>query len=378
MKQKLQHKGLDVYWFKTPKSFSTWLTRNVDQAESIWLMFAKKGSGERSISYIDARDTALCFGWIDGLINAYSDAFCLRKFSHRRPRSQWSKINRDVASELIRTGAMQPSGLAEVEAARADGRWDAAYDSSRTITVPDDLAALLDGNPAAKKRFDAASRTERYGHLIRLQTAKRPETRARRLRQTFEHYCESGSSAATKPTGRRVLFLLRGVNVGGKNRIKMANLKEAVTSETLADVTTVLQSGNVVARTTQAIDKATADFARRVKKDLGVDADVFSRSHAEWTNLISQNPFASEDLSKVHVTLLDRKVRKRDIDKLQEYVRPGEQYSGRGQTIYFYLPDGMSKTKLTSSLLESKLDCRTTSRNWKTVMRLKDLLDEKT
>ncbi len=374
MKQKFQHKGLDVYRFKTPKSFRTWLTKNVDRAESVWLMFAKKGSGERSVTYPEARDAALCFGWIDGLINTHSDAFCLRKFSHRRPKSQWSKINRDIAEELIRNGAMQPSGLAEVEAARADGRWDAAYDSSSTIKVPEDLAALLKENPDAKERFEAASRTERFGHLSRLQTAKRPETRARRLKQTFDHFGAAPESVA-RAKGRPILFLLRGVNVGTKNRIKMADLRKAVSSETLRDVTTVLQSGNVVARTTLTPDAAAVEFGRHMKRELKIDADVFARSHTAWSRVVSQNPFASEDLSKVHVTLVDRKLTKREVDKLQEYVRPGEQFSGRGQTIYFYLSDGMSKTKLTSSLLESKLGCRATSRNWNTVMRLKGLLD---
>lgn len=377
MKQKFQHKGLDVYWFKTAKSLQTWLAKNVDKPESVWLMFAKKASDQRSVTYEEAREAALCQGWIDGLINSFSDAFCLRKFSHRRKKSNWSKINRDIAQGLIENGKMQPSGIAEVKAARRDGRWDSAYDSSATIEVPDDLAALLTAQPKTKERFEAASRSERYGFLYRLQTCKRDETRQRRLKQTAEHFASGSSLQAKKSVQRPIVILLRGVNVGTKNRIKMADVRRFLAGDALSDIDTLLQSGNIVCRTKLTPDSASTEVSKRLKKSLSIDIPVLSRSQTAWNRIVRNNPFASEDLSKVHVLLVDRRLTKTQLSTLEPYLRPTEKLSGSGQTLYFYLPNGASQTKLTSTLIEKKLNCVTTGRNWNTVMRLKRMLDEK-
>lgn len=377
MKQKTQHKGLDVYWFKTAKSLQTWLAKNVNKPESVWLMFAKKASGERSVTYEEAREAALCQGWIDGLINSYNDAFCLRKFSHRRKKSNWSKINRDIAQGLIEDGKMQPSGLAEVEAARRDGRWDSAYDSSSSIEVPADLAVLLAAHPKANKRFEAASRTERYGFLYRLQSCKREDTRQRRLHQTVEHFASGTPLGAQRSPQRPLVILLRGVNVGTKNRIKMVDVRKSLACDALSSIDTLLQSGNIVCRTQLAPERASAEARKRLKKTLGIDIPVLARSRSAWDRIIRNNPFASEDLSKVHVLLVDRKLDSKQTKTLEPYLRPKEKFSGSGQTLYLYLPDGASRTKLTSTLIEKKLACSTTGRNWTTVMRLKSMLDEK-
>jgi uncharacterized protein YdeI (YjbR/CyaY-like superfamily) len=175
------HKGLEVMAFPTQAAFQKWLRRAGAQTDGVWIQFAKKASGVRSITYEEAREVALAHGWIDGLLNPWDDASFLRRFTPRRPRSKWSKINREIAEGLIAAGAMQPAGRAEVEAAKADGRWAAAYDSSSTITVPEDLAAALAVVPAAEVYFGALSRTHRYAVLYRIHDAKRADTRARRI-----------------------------------------------------------------------------------------------------------------------------------------------------------------------------------------------------
>lgn len=144
------------------------------------MKFAKKASSHTSISYEEAREGALRFGWIDGLINSYGDDFCVRKFTQRRPRSRWSKINRGLAEEMIANGLMEPPGLREVEAARADGRWEQAYDSPSQMKIPPDLKSDLAANPKAQKTFQSLSASQRYSILYQLHEAKKPETRQRR------------------------------------------------------------------------------------------------------------------------------------------------------------------------------------------------------
>ena len=149
----------------------------------VWLRLAKAASGIPSPTYAEAVEVALCYGWIDGQAKKYDDETWLQKFTPRRPKSIWSKINRERVAALISAGRMQPSGLASVDAAKADGRWDAAYDSPRTATVPEDLQAALDANPAATAFFGTLNSANRYAILSRIQKAKKAETRARRIEQ---------------------------------------------------------------------------------------------------------------------------------------------------------------------------------------------------
>jgi uncharacterized protein YdeI (YjbR/CyaY-like superfamily) len=167
--------------FATPRAFETWLRRNHQQTEGIWLAIAKKGSGVRSVTHAEAVEVALCYGWIDGQGKSLDDARYVQRFTPRRTRSRWSKINRERALALIEQGRMQPPGLREVERAKADGRWDAAYDSPSTMVVPDDLRDALGRNQSADAAFAALDSRNRYAILFQLHDAKRPDTRARRI-----------------------------------------------------------------------------------------------------------------------------------------------------------------------------------------------------
>ena len=167
--------------FATPRAFEQWLSRNHAKAHGIRIQFAKKASGIRSVNYAQALEVALCYGWIDGHSKSIDAHWYSQRFTPRRARSVWSKRNRDIVARLIREGRMQPAGQAEVDRAKADGRWDAAYDSPANATVPPDLAAALRKAPKAKRFFEALDRQNRYAILYRLATAKKPETRAKRL-----------------------------------------------------------------------------------------------------------------------------------------------------------------------------------------------------
>jgi uncharacterized protein YdeI (YjbR/CyaY-like superfamily) len=147
----------------------------------VWLEIAKQGSDVSSVTYADAIEVALCFGWIDGQKAAGDAAYWRQRFTPRTARSRWSKINRDTATRLIESGEMQPAGLREVEAARADGRWDGAYEGQATMAVPDDLRAALHENPRADAFFKTIDRANRYAILYRIHDAKRPETRRARV-----------------------------------------------------------------------------------------------------------------------------------------------------------------------------------------------------
>ncbi|MFC7245955.1 YdeI family protein [Catellatospora aurea] len=176
--------------FADAAAFEQWLAAEPAGSAGVWLKLAKKGSGVPSVDYPQALDVALCHGWIDGPKAGVDDVYWLQKFTPRRARSRWSKINRDKAAALIASGRMRPAGLAEIERAQADGRWDAAYDSMRTAEVPDDLAQALAANPAAQDFFATVDRQNRYAILYRVQDAKRPETRARRIAQYVEMLAE--------------------------------------------------------------------------------------------------------------------------------------------------------------------------------------------
>ena len=182
--------------FASAADWERWLESNHAAFDGVWIKMAKKGSGIESVRYPEVLDSALCFGWIDARREALDERWFLQRFTPRRPRSRWSKINREKAEALIAEGRMRPAGLAEVERAKGDGRWEAAYESQRTSTVPDDLRRELDARPAAKAAFEALSGQNRYAILYRLQDAKRPQTRARRLAK-FVAMLEAGETIYT-------------------------------------------------------------------------------------------------------------------------------------------------------------------------------------
>jgi len=167
--------------FDSQDDWAAWLEREHSSSDGLWVKIAKKDSGIPSVTYAEAVEEALCYGWIDGQMKGLDDAFFVQKFTPRRARSKWSKINIGKVEALIAAGKMQPAGLAEIERAKADGRWDAAYDSPRTATVPPDLEQALDAKPAARELFDKLTKSQRFSILYAVQDAKRPETRARRI-----------------------------------------------------------------------------------------------------------------------------------------------------------------------------------------------------
>ena len=174
---------MDELAFANQKAWSAWLDENHAQSAGVWLRIAKTSSGLESVSYAEALEEALCYGWIDGQKRSLDESAWLQKFTPRGERSLWSRVNREKAEELIRSGKMKPAGLQAVERARQNGRWEAAYDSPGRASVPEDFQAALDANPAAKAFFATLNSANRYAILWRLQTAKKPETRAKRMEQ---------------------------------------------------------------------------------------------------------------------------------------------------------------------------------------------------
>jgi uncharacterized protein YdeI (YjbR/CyaY-like superfamily) len=172
--------------FASEKEWDLWLARNHESASGVWVKIAKKETGIDSVRYPEVLDTAIAYGWIDAIRRKLDDTHFLQRFTPRGPRSKWSKINRDKAEQLIKSGGMRPAGMREVEKAKADGRWAAAYDGQRGIQVPPDLQAELDADPAMKEFFEGLSSQNRYAFLYRLHDAKKPETRARRFAQFVE------------------------------------------------------------------------------------------------------------------------------------------------------------------------------------------------
>jgi uncharacterized protein YdeI (YjbR/CyaY-like superfamily) len=162
-------------------AWARWLEEHHASSRGVWLRMSKKGAATITITYPEALEEALCYGWIDGQARRFDDESYFQRFTPRGKRSIWSKVNRTKVDALTAAGRMKPAGLAAVEAARADGRWDAAYDSQRDATVPEDLQAALDRNPKAKKFFATLTSQNRYAVLFRVQTAKRAETRAKRI-----------------------------------------------------------------------------------------------------------------------------------------------------------------------------------------------------
>lgn len=174
---------LPVQHFEQQKAWTDWLAKNHGSSPGTWLQLAKKGADTQSVSYDEAIEVALCFGWIDGQKQAHSEQYWLQKFTPRSDKSIWSKINRDKALALIKAGKMKTAGLHEVECAKSDGRWDAAYDSASKATVPDDFQSALDSNARAEAFFGTLESRNRYAILFRIQTAKKAETRARKIAQ---------------------------------------------------------------------------------------------------------------------------------------------------------------------------------------------------
>jgi uncharacterized protein YdeI (YjbR/CyaY-like superfamily) len=173
--------GVEIVEFESAVGFERWLGEHHDSSPGVWLKLRKKERGVVALDYAQALDVALCHGWIDGQKRGLDDVCWLQRFTPRTARSKWSKINRDKAAALIEQGRMRPAGVAEVERAKADGRWEAAYDGAKAATVPDDLALALAANPAAEEFFSTLDGQNRYAILYRVQDAKRPETRARRI-----------------------------------------------------------------------------------------------------------------------------------------------------------------------------------------------------
>jgi uncharacterized protein YdeI (YjbR/CyaY-like superfamily) len=177
----MPREDLPVLGFEDSAAFEAWLAGQHAASPGIWLKIPRKGSAASGVSYPEALAVALCFGWIDGQKARLDDDYWLQRFTPRQPGSRWSKINTEKAAELIEAGRMRPAGLREVERARADGRWDAAYAGPRTMSVPPDLERALAGHDAARAFFATLSGANRYAILYRIADAKRPATRARRI-----------------------------------------------------------------------------------------------------------------------------------------------------------------------------------------------------
>jgi uncharacterized protein YdeI (YjbR/CyaY-like superfamily) len=187
--------------FATQDEWRAWLATNHAQSDGIWIKFAKKASGIPTVVYAEAIEVALTYGWIDGQVKRIDDDWYRQRFTPRRARSVWSKINRAKAEKLIADGAMEPAGRAEVERAKVDGRWERAYDSPTTATVPDDLRAALDADPVAARFFAELDGNNRYAILHRIQNATRPETRAKRIAQ-FVAMCGRGETLHPRRAAR--------------------------------------------------------------------------------------------------------------------------------------------------------------------------------
>jgi uncharacterized protein YdeI (YjbR/CyaY-like superfamily) len=176
-----EHKGLPVLAFASREIWESWLAEHGSASRGIWVKLAKKTSGIASVGKSEAIETALAFGWIDGQLDRYDDKFWLVRFTPREPKSKWSQINVDTATNLLAAGRMTPAGLAEVEKAKADGRWDAAYAPQSKAEIPDDLQAAFDAQPAAKAFFATLKGANRYAILYRIHDAKTEKTRAARI-----------------------------------------------------------------------------------------------------------------------------------------------------------------------------------------------------
>jgi uncharacterized protein YdeI (YjbR/CyaY-like superfamily) len=190
-------KDLPIVEAADQQAWRAWLEANHTDQAGAWLKFAKKGAPTASVSYAEAIEEAICFGWIDGQVRRFDEHFYLQRFTPRRTKSNWSQTNREKAARLLADGRMKPAGLAQIEAAKADGRWEAAYPAQSEATVPEDLQRALDRNPKAKKFFETLTGSTRYAFLYRLHNVRKPESRAKRI----EGYIELLSEGKTLARG---------------------------------------------------------------------------------------------------------------------------------------------------------------------------------
>ncbi len=193
--------GLPIIAFADAEALERWMGAQPADAPGVWVKLAKGGSGIASVSKSDAIDVALCHGWIDGQLDKYDERFWLIRFTPRKARSKWSQVNRERVAKLIAAGRMRGGGLAQVEAAKADGRWDAAYAPSSRASVPDDLQAALDASPKAAAFFATLTGANRYAILYRIGAVKKPETRARKVAE-FVAMLERGEAPSAAKTAR--------------------------------------------------------------------------------------------------------------------------------------------------------------------------------
>ena len=177
---------LPILPFANKKKLADWLAKQYDKSAGVWLKISKKGTGIPSVTYEEALDVALCYGWIDSQKKGFDDQYFLQKFSPRGPKSIWSKINVEKAERLIASGEMKPAGLKAVESAKQDGRWDKAYAGQKTITIPDDFQAELDKSPKAKVFFAMLNSANRYAILFRIHHARKEETRVKWIKRFIE------------------------------------------------------------------------------------------------------------------------------------------------------------------------------------------------
>ena len=177
---------IPIIEFKTAKTFETWIVKNHDNSNGLWLKIFKKDSGKKTISYAEALDTALCYGWIDGQKQAYDEQAWLQKFCPRKAKSIWSKINTGHIERLIKECRMRPAGLKAVEKAKADGSWEKAYDSPGKMTIPEDFLKELSKNKKAEATFMGLNKTNLFSIGFRLRTAKKQETREKRMKEIIE------------------------------------------------------------------------------------------------------------------------------------------------------------------------------------------------
>lgn len=185
MSEPTEFKGQPVLFFETPAAWRAWLDAHHATHPGFWLRLYPKASGRPTLTYAQALDEALCYGWIDSQKNKDAPDSYLQRFGPRKPKGIWSQVNRGHVERLVAAGLMMPAGQAQVDAAQADGRWDAAYAPASTISVPDDLQAALDVSPAAQARWGQLTKTNSYAFLFRIHQAKRPETRAKRIATTI-------------------------------------------------------------------------------------------------------------------------------------------------------------------------------------------------
>jgi uncharacterized protein YdeI (YjbR/CyaY-like superfamily) len=172
---------LPIKTFTSSKTWETWLAKNYSKSTGVWLMFAKKNTGRQTVTYGEALDVALCYGWIDGQKNSYDEQYWLQKFGPRQAKSIWSKRNIEHTKRLIEEGRMQPAGLKAIEAAKANGSWQTAYDAQSNMAIPQDFLKALDKNKKAKAFFKTLNRTNLFSIVFRLQTAKKEATRQKRI-----------------------------------------------------------------------------------------------------------------------------------------------------------------------------------------------------